>query len=290
VSRDRRTTFLVVALRTTTGDSAAGLVPVMRETVRTALDALPGGRHYVAHVTGRAPLDLDIRTVSAQDSRHVERLLIAPTLLILILAFGAMVAAVLPLIVGFLAIVVSLTIIGVMAHFTPMSVFVLNMTTMIGLGVGIDYSLLVVTRFREELGRGRRRREAAVTTLLTAGAAVVTSGLTVVVGFGALFFTPLVETRSVGLGGLVTVAVAVLLSTTLLPALLAIMGRTIERPAVAGPPSCVVARSPNLGDLGPHAEPAPVESRHIGRSRNRAPDGADLLDPNRVARPTLVAQ
>jgi RND superfamily putative drug exporter len=230
VSRDRRTTFLVVALRTTTGDSAAGLVPVMRQTVRTALDALPGGRHYVAHVTGRAPLDLDIRSVSAQDSRHVERLLIAPTLLILILAFGAMVAAVLPLIVGFLAIVVSLTIIGVMAHFTPMSVFVLNMTTMIGLGVGIDYSLLVVTRFREELGRGRRRREAAVTTLLTAGAAVVTSGLTVVVGFGALFFTPLVETRSVGLGGLVTVAVAVLLSTTLLPALLAIMGRTIERP------------------------------------------------------------
>ena len=157
-------------------------------------------------------------------------MLISPTLLILVLAFGALVAAVLPLIVGFLAIVVSLTIIGFLAHITPMSVFVLNMTTMIGLGVGIDYSLLVVTRFREELGRGKRRREAAVTTMLTAGTAVVTSGLTVVVGFGALLFTPLVETRSVGLGGLVVVAVAVLLSTTLLPALLAIMGRSIERP------------------------------------------------------------
>ena len=230
VSRDRRTTFLVVALRTSTGDSAAGLVPMMRQTAQTTLNAVPGGRRYTAHVTGRAPLDLDIRTVSAQDSRRVERLLIAPTLLILVLAFGALVAAVLPLVVGFLAIVLSLAIIGVLAHVTPMSVFVLNMTTMIGLGVGIDYSLLVVTRFREELSRGRRRREAAVTTLLTAGAAVVTSGLTVVVGFGALLFTPLVETRSVGLGGLVTVAVAVLLSTTLLPALLAIMGRTIERP------------------------------------------------------------
>ena len=159
-------------------------------------------------------------------------MLISPTLLILVLAFGALVAAVLPLIVGFLAIVVSLTIIGFLAHITPMSVFVLNMTTMIGLGVGIDYSLLVVTRFREELGRGKRRREAAVATMLTAGTtAVVTSGLTVVVGFGALLFTPLVETRSVGLGGLVVVAVAVLLSTTLLPALLAIMGRSIERPA-----------------------------------------------------------
>jgi RND superfamily putative drug exporter len=111
-----------------------------------------------------------------------------------------------------------------------MSIFVLNMTTMIGLGVGIDYSLLVVTRFREELSRGLRRREAAATTLRTAGAAVVTSGLTVVVGFAALLFTPLVETRSVGIGGLIVVAVAVLLSITLLPALLAILGRNIDRP------------------------------------------------------------
>jgi len=230
LSRDGRTTFLVVALRTTTGDSAAGLVPVMRRAVRETLDRMPDGKRYTAYVTGRAPLDLDIRSVSAQDGRRSEKLLLAPTLLILVLAFGALVAAVLPLIIGFLAIVVSLAIIGVLAQFTPMSVFVLNMTTMIGLGVGIDYSLLVVTRFREELGRGKRRREAAVTTLLTAGTAVVTSGLTVVVGFGALLFTPLVETRSVGLGGLVVVAVAVLLSTTLLPALLAILGRSIERP------------------------------------------------------------
>jgi putative drug exporter of the RND superfamily len=230
LSRDRRTTFLVVALRTTTGDSAAGLVPVVRRTVRETLDRMPEGARYTAHVTGRAPLDLDIRTVSAEDGRRGEKLLVSPTLLILVLAFGALVAAVLPLIIGFLAIVVSLAIIGFLAHITPMSVFVLNMTTMIGLGVGIDYSLLVVTRFREELGRGKRRREAAVTTMLTAGSAVVTSGLTVVVGFGALLFTPLVETRSVGIGGLVVVAVAVLLSTTLLPALLAIMGRSIERP------------------------------------------------------------
>jgi len=101
---------------------------------------------------------------------------------------------------------------------------------MIGLGVGIDYSLLVVTRFREELTKGYRRREAAARTFRTAGMAVLTSGLTVVVGFGALVFTPLVETRSVGLGGLIVVAVAVLLSTTLLPALLAMIGRDIDRP------------------------------------------------------------
>ena len=129
-----------------------------------------------------------------------------------------------------IAIAVSLTIIGLLTSVTPMSVFVLNMTTMIGLGVGIDYSLLVVTRFREELRHGLRRREAAVSTMMTAGSAVITSGLTVVVGFGALLFTPMIETRSVGIGGLIVVAVAVLLSVTLLPALLAVLGREIDRP------------------------------------------------------------
>jgi RND superfamily putative drug exporter len=230
VSRDRRTTFLVVALRTDRGVAAAAQVEPVRDQVRSVLGSFPDGARYQAYVTGRAPLDLDVRTVTARDTRDGERMLLPVTLLVLVLAFGALVAAALPLVIGFLAIAISLTIVGLLTHITPMSVFVLNMTTMIGLGVGIDYSLLVVTRFREELSRGRRRREAAVNTILTAGIAVVTSGLTVVVGFGALVFTPLIDTRSVGIGGLVVVAVAVLLSTTLLPALLALLGRTIDRP------------------------------------------------------------
>ncbi len=230
VSRDRRTTFCVVALRTDAGATAAGLVEAVREQVRQVLAAVPDGGRYRAHLTGRAPLDLDVRGASARDTREGEQMLLPITLLVLVLAFGALVAAALPLVIGFLAIAISLAIVGLLTRVTPMSVFVLNMTTMIGLGVGIDYSLLVVTRFREELSRGRRRREAAVNTILTAGGAVVTSGLTVVVGFAALLFTPLIETRSVGIGGLVVVAVAVLLSTTLLPALLALLGRTIDRP------------------------------------------------------------
>ncbi|HEU5171371.1 MAG TPA: MMPL family transporter [Gemmatimonadales bacterium] len=230
VSRDGRTTFFVLALRVTSGDSAAGLVNAVRREIGATLGRLPGGDRYAAHVTGRSALDLDVRTASAEDTRRGEARLLPFTAAVLVLAFGAVIAAVLPLVIGFMAIAVSLAIIGLLTQVTPMSVFVLNMTTMIGLGVGIDYSLLVVTRFREELSRGRRRREAAVNTVITAGAAVVTSGLTVVVGFGALLFTPLIETRSVGLGGLVVVAVAVLLSITLLPALLSIMGRTIDRP------------------------------------------------------------
>src|SRR5207249_3355511 len=116
------------------------------------------------------------------------------------------------------------------AHYLPMSVFVLNITTMVGLGVGIDYSLLIVTRFREELNRGLSPVDAAVRTIETAGSAVVTSGITVVVGFAALVMTPLSDTRSVGVGGLLVVLAAVLLATTFLPALLAVLGRNIDRP------------------------------------------------------------
>jgi RND superfamily putative drug exporter len=230
LSRDRRSTFVIVALNLPTSDSAGALVPVARQAVRRILSRIPDGAHYTALVTGRAPLDLDVRSVITEDSARGEKALLPLTLIILVLAFGALVAAALPLVVGILAIAISLAVIGLIARITPMSVFVLNMTTMIGLGVGIDYSLLVVTRFREELGRGLPRREAAVATMVTAGEAVITSGLTVVVGFGALLLTPAIETRSVGLGGLIVVAVAVLLSVTLLPALLALLGRGIDRP------------------------------------------------------------
>jgi RND superfamily putative drug exporter len=230
LSRDRRSTFVIVALHLPTSDSAGALVPVARQAVRQILTRIPDGSRYTAMVTGRAPLDSDVRSVIADDSARGEKALLPLTLIILVLAFGALVAAALPLVVGVLAIAISLALIGLITRITPMSVFVLNMTTMIGLGVGIDYSLLVVTRFREELGRGLPRREAAIATMVTAGEAVITSGLTVVVGFGALLLTPAIETRSVGLGGLIVVAVAVLLSVTLLPALLALLGREIDRP------------------------------------------------------------
>ncbi|NOT07615.1 MAG: MMPL family transporter [Gemmatimonadales bacterium] len=225
-----RTTFLLVSIEGPPGDSIATLVVTLRGALTDALARVPYRDAYRAWVTGRSPLDLDVRRVSAEDSKRLETRLLPITFAILVLAFGALVAALLPLLVGFLAVAISMAIIGVVATYTPMSVFVLNLTTMIGLGVGIDYSLLVVTRFREELTRGYRRREAAARTFRTAGMAVLTSGLTVVVGFAALILTPLIETKSVGIGGLIVVGVAVLLSTTLLPALLAMLGRGIDRP------------------------------------------------------------
>jgi len=229
IGRDGHATFLIVALRVPTGDSAGGLVAPIRRLVGERVKSLPV-RGLTAHVTGRSALDIDVRTISGEDSVRGELISMPLTLIVLIFAFGALVAGILPLVIGFLAISVSLALIGVVARFTPMSIFVLNLTTMIGLGVGIDYSLLIVTRFREELNRGLPRRNAAIRTITTAGGAVITSGLTVMVGFAALLLTPLVDTRSIGIGGLIVVSVAMALSITLMPAMLALLGRAIDGP------------------------------------------------------------
>src|SRR5258708_33650879 len=231
VSKDRRTTFLIAALtRESTQDLSASFVPDLRAAIREALVRVPGSEGVEVMVTGFPALDHDVRTISAEDTERGEQRALPLTLAVLIVAFGALVAAALPVLVGRLAITIALGLVTIAARYTPMSVFVLNITTMVGLGVGIDYSLLIVTRFREELNRGLSPADAAIRTVETAGSAVVTSGLTVVVGFAALVPTPLSGTRSVGVGGLLVVAVAVLLATTFLPAVLAILGRNIDRP------------------------------------------------------------
>ena len=231
VSKDRRTTFLIAALTPEfTSDISKSVVPDLRAAVHDALARAPQADGFDVKVTGFPALDHDVRTVSAEDTKRGEERAVPATLVVLVVAFGALVAAMLPVIVGVLAITIALGLVTVAARYLPMSVFVLNITTMVGLGVGIDYSLLIVTRFREELNRGLSPVDAAVRTIETAGSAVITSGLTVVVGFAALVTTPLSDTRSVGVGGLLVVAVAVLLATTFLPALLAVLGRNIDRP------------------------------------------------------------
>ena len=231
VSKDRRTTFLIGALTpSSTSNLNRTVVPDLRAVVTETMARLPRGGEFDVMVTGNPALDYDVRTISAEDTESSEERVLPVTLVVLVIAFGALVAATLPIIVGVVAITIALGLVTVAAEFQTMSVFVLNITTMVGLGVGIDYSLLIVTRFREELNRGLSPADAAVRTIETAGSAVVTSGLTVVVGFAALVTTPLTETRSVGIGGLIVVSVAVLLATTLLPAVLAVLGRNIDRP------------------------------------------------------------
>ena len=230
VSADRRATFILAALGEAHGDTATDLTPSFRAAVHAAVDRLPNRTDYRVQVTGGPPLDYDVRAVSKEDVDRAEAQALPLVAVVLVVAFGALVAAVLPILIGVFVIPCSLALVHLAASFMPMSVFVLTIVTMIGLGVGIDYSLLMVTRFREELNRGLRRRDAAVRTIETAGRAVVTSGLTVLVGFSGLYLAPMTETRSVAVGGVVVVSVAVLLSVTLLPAVLAVLGRAIDAP------------------------------------------------------------
>lgn len=227
-SADGGTTFVVAGLRQHSDNDPTSYVPRLREAIREAkVGAAPG---FEAHVTGSPAFDYDTRTVAAEDSNSLERHLIPLTWLLLVIAFGALVAALVPVAVGFIAITVTLGVIAVIAAFMPMSIFVLNITTMMGLGVGIDYSLLVLTRFREEMASGADPLAAAATTIRTAASAVITSGATVMVGLAALLVVPLSETRSVGVSGLIVVATSVGLSISFLPAVLAILGHRIDWP------------------------------------------------------------
>src|SRR6185503_11631310 len=211
VSADLRTTFIIAAVSVDTLDPTPR-VPAFRRAVHDAHNRIRPGPDFQVNVTGGPALDYDVRTVSKADAERSEARALPLSAIILVLAFGALVAAALPIIVGVFAIICSYALVHFASQFYPMSVFVLNIVSMVGLGVGIDYSLLVVTRFREELNRGSGSREAARKTIATAGLAVVTSGLTVVVGFAALFIAPLRETRSVAIGGLLVVGGAVLLA------------------------------------------------------------------------------
>ncbi len=229
VSRDGRSAALLVAF-----DPANTRLDTMVVTIRTALRSalarLPDGGRYRVLVTGRTPLDRDERLLIASDSRRGEARILPVTFIILVVVFGALGAALLPIGVGALGVPVALVVLGLLTRVTTVSIVAMTIVTMVGLGVGIDYSLLMVSRFREELARSGDPATAVQRMLATAGRAVVTSGGTVVIGFAALLLTPLVETRSVGLAGIVVVAVMVLLAVTLLPAALMLLGSGVDWP------------------------------------------------------------
>jgi len=230
VRADRRGTVLFVPLDSALGhDALAWVGPTRHRLSKTITGLGPRGRGWTALVTGEPALEADLRALSAESTRKSELRLAPLTFAVLVFAFGALVAAALPVAAAFLTIWLGLAVIGLVTRITPVSIYVLNIATMLGLGVGIDYSLLLINRFREEL-RSSPATEAAVRAARTAGAATITSGMTVLVGFGALLLTPIVETRSVGLGGMIVVLFAVAVTCTLLPALLAMLGAGIDRP------------------------------------------------------------
>jgi RND superfamily putative drug exporter len=225
VSVDGHTAYDVVLLDLSADDSPRAL-PGLRAALREA----PG---LEVGLSGGPAFYGDVQEVSEADLRRSELISLPLAALALLVVFGSVVAAAVPLIVGGAAVIIALAAIFFVAGLTPMSIFVLNLATLLGLGLGVDYSLLMTSRFREELAaRGWQRgavEDAVGATSRTAGRAVFFSGLTVLLGLLGLVLFGFMILRSVGIAGAVVVALAVAAAMTLLPAVLAIVGVHLER-------------------------------------------------------------
>ncbi len=179
-------------------------------------------------ITGETPLTFDLRKVSADDVRHAEERAMPVTLVLLLLAFGSLVAALLPLGVGVLSISMAMGAAALLAHYMHLSILVQNLATMLGLGLGIDYALLMVSRFREALNEGYDPGCAADIAAGQAGRTLIISATTVAIGFSALLTVPISELRSIGLAGLLVTVLSVMLCTFILPWVLGLLGHRIN--------------------------------------------------------------
>src|SRR5271156_681812 len=179
-------------------------------------------------ITGETPLNFDLRKVSADDVRHAEERAMPVTLVLLLLAFGSLVAALLPLGVGVLSIAMSMGMAAILAHYLQLSILVQNLATMLGLGLGIDYALLMVSRFREALNEGQDPGRAADIAAGCAGRTLMISATTVAIGFSALLTVPISELRSIGIAGLLVTVLSVMLCTFILPWVLGLLGHRIN--------------------------------------------------------------
>jgi RND superfamily putative drug exporter len=186
-------------------------------------------------ITGETPLTFDLRKVSADDVRHAEERAMPVTLFLLLLAFGTLVAAVLPLGIGVLSISMALGAAALLAHYLHLSILVQNLATMLGLGLGIDYALLIVSRFREALAEGYDPGRAADLAAAQAGKTLLISATTVAIGFLALLTVPISELRSIGIAGLLVTVLSVMLCTFILPWVLGLLGHRINAARVRLP-------------------------------------------------------
>ncbi len=225
IARDGTATFAVLEFDGTS-EQVQAQIPALRSALRpTAL---------TTYLTGDPAVYAELEQRSSDDLRKAEGYTIPVAILVLVLIFGTQVAAALPVIGGGMAVTVTLGLFWLLAQVLDVSVFAMNVATLLGLAVGIDYALFMVGRFREELAAGRTVAEAVETTVATAGRSIFFSGLTVVVGLLGLMIIPYMSMRSMGLGGALVVLVSVLAALTLLPALLGMLGPRVDSLRVIG--------------------------------------------------------
>ncbi|HEY6117556.1 MAG TPA: MMPL family transporter [Candidatus Dormibacteraeota bacterium] len=219
-SRDGHEALVIVEIRAT-GQKGWPIYNDLRGRVHSDTLSVRG--------TGFLPINQAFNTTLETDLQRAETVTLPVTLILLIVIFASIVAAGLPLGVGVLTIVGGIGGTFFLNRFTDVSQYAINIVTLIGLGVSIDYSLFIVNRFRDELAAGATREDAIATTMATAGRAITFSGLTVAVGLSAMLFFQGTFMASMGAAGAIVVAVAVFYALTVLPALLALIGPRVNR-------------------------------------------------------------
>ncbi|RCV52461.1 MMPL family transporter [Marinitenerispora sediminis] len=220
VSKDQHATYVAITLA---GDSREERMANFEE-IQADLDAGP----LDTSLAGAIPMEHELSARAESDVVRAEMISLPILLVLLVAIFGGVVAALMPLAVGGLAILGSLVLLRALTYVTEVSVFAVNVATILGLGLAIDYGLFMVNRFREELARGGDARSALPTTLATAGRTVAFSGVTVLIAFGGLLFFPQPMLRSIGLGGIAVVLFDLVAALVVLPALLAVIGHRID--------------------------------------------------------------
>src|SRR5438876_2414380 len=198
------------------------------DDIRHKLSTPPGVAGYVS---GQPAIEGDLDPIFSHDLARGESIALPIAFAVLLAVFGLSLAATIPFLFASATITGTLGIVFIVAHYMTMATYVTNLVQLIGLGIAIDYSLLIVYRFREELERNGSKDDAILRTMATAGRAVIFSGATVAIGLALLLFMPSPFMRSMGIGGFLIPLVSMLAAVTLQPALLSLYGRKGTRRA-----------------------------------------------------------
>ena len=224
VSADRMTAIIPLVLAGTLGDATENIVDVVEVVEHANTDSA-----FRVLTVGEASIAHESNELAQEDLEQGERFGVPIALIVLVVLFGAVVAALVPLGLAVVAIAVALGIAALIGQAVDLIFFITLMITMIGLAVGIDYSLIIISRFREEMDRGLDKLRATERAGATAGRTVLFSGLTVVVALIGMLIVPSSFFQSIGLGAIIVVLVALAATLTLLPAVLALLGSNVNR-------------------------------------------------------------
>jgi RND superfamily putative drug exporter len=194
--------------------------------LRRAIGKVAGVQTYLS---GYPAINYDTQDIFASDLARGEGIAIPIALLVMVFMFGTLGGIFVPIVFAMVTIPTTLGFVWIFAHLMEMAIYVTNIVALIGLAIAVDYSMLVVFRYREELAHTEDPSEALKTTMATAGRATLFSGMVVAIGLALLVFMPLPFMRSMGVGGMLVPLVSIAASATLLPAMLAILGRGVNR-------------------------------------------------------------